>query len=46
MQDAGGADTIGSAMLITSAVAILFSFSSGDTRRSDHWPVDWTDHHR
>src|SRR5437660_571678 len=35
MHDSGGADTSGRSILMTSAVAILFSWSSGDTNHSD-----------
>ncbi|HZR67328.1 MAG TPA: hypothetical protein VFA85_19470 [Terriglobales bacterium] len=39
MHDSGGADTSGWEMLITSAVAILFSCSDWDTHRSQSLAV-------
>src|SRR5713101_8239165 len=45
MQDSGGADTWGCEMLITSAVAMLFSCSDWDTwaalRPSGYWTRHW-----
>src|SRR5439155_25040408 len=46
MQDSGGADTCGWVMLMTSAVAIVFSWSAWDKTVTPSPLLHWTSHLR